>query len=133
MGASFAWAGRHASCHSHKWTIYKSRDPDDREALREGLMSSEIERFQTPGNIEDAILLVVSAGVSDFIQNTVASIERSGASDYMICIALPQDALAEVRTAVSRWVNVKYVFLEDICRADYSLIHEYHEYGTCLL
>ena len=132
MGASFAWAGRHASCHSHKWTIYKSGDPDDREALREGLMSREIERFQTPGNIEDAILLVVSAGVSDFIQNTVASIERSGASDYMICIALPQDALAEVRTAVSRWVNVKYVFLEDICRADYSLIHEYHEYGTDL-
>jgi hypothetical protein len=95
-------------------------------------MSREIERFKSPGNIEGAILLVVSHGLSDFIQNTVASIERSGASDCMICIALPQDALAEVRTAVSRWVNVKYVFLEDICHVDYSWIHEYHEYGTDL-
>jgi hypothetical protein len=83
-----------------------------------------------PDSIEDAILLVVSAGLSDFIRNTLASIERSCAAESMICIALPQAALTEVQTAVSRWVNVKYVLLEDICPADYSWIREYHEYGS---
>jgi hypothetical protein len=93
-------------------------------------MAREIERFQTPGIFEDAILLVVSAGLSDFIRNTLASIERSGAAEVMICIALPRNAFSEVQIAVSPWENVKYFFLEDIRPADYSWIREYHEYGS---
>jgi hypothetical protein len=93
-------------------------------------MSSAIEPFQGPGNIEDAVLLVVSSGLRDFIQNTLFSIERSGATENMICIALPKSALIEVSSAVSRWTNVKYILLEDICRSDYSWIRDYHEFGT---
>ena len=93
-------------------------------------MSNAIEPFQGPGNIEDAILLVVSSGLRDFIRNTLLSIERSGATENMICIALPKSALIEVRSAVSGWTNIKYFFLEDICRSDYSWIRDYHEFGT---
>jgi hypothetical protein len=90
-------------------------------------------RFQpaSNGDLEDAILLVVSCGLSEFIQNTLASIERSGAK-CRICIALSQNALAEVQAAVSRWTNVEYFFLDDICLADYSWIRigEYKDFGS---
>jgi hypothetical protein len=82
------------------------------------------------GETEDAILLVVSKGLPDFIQNTLVSIERVGLANSMICIALPQNALAEVQTAVSGFKNIKYVLLEDICGADYSSIVEYQNYGS---
>jgi hypothetical protein len=90
-----------------------------------------MDRFKTApdGDLEGAILLVVSGGLSDFIQNTLASIERSGAKNR-IYIALPQNALAEVQAAVSRWTNVEYFLLDDICRTDYSWIREYHDFGS---
>ena len=81
------------------------------------------------GDLEDAILLVVSGGLSDFIQNTLVSIERSGAKSR-IFIALPQNALAEVQAAASRWTNIEYFLLDDICHTDYSWIREYQDYGS---
>jgi hypothetical protein len=93
-------------------------------------MSRKLEPFRSPENIEDAILLVVSAGLSDFIQNTLATIERAGVTDCMICIALPANALAEVQAVASRWTMVRYILLEDICHARYSWIEDYHDIGT---
>lgn len=91
-----------------------------------------MDRLQPPGHgdAEDAILLLASKGLSDFVQNSLASIERSGSANRMICIALPKNALAEVRTAVSRFENIKYFLLEDICSADYSWIVKYQDFGS---
>jgi len=79
--------------------------------------------------MDDAILLVVSGGLSDFIQNTLFSIQRCGA-EGRICIALPENALAEVQAAVSRRIKVEYFLLEEICATDYSWIRDYHDYGS---
>jgi hypothetical protein len=82
------------------------------------------------GDREHAILLVVSKGLSDFIQNTLLSIERSSAASSGIYIAMPQNAFVEVQTAVSGLKNIKYFFLEDICETDYSWIVKYQKYGS---
>jgi len=88
--------------------------------------------FQPPdrGDKKDAILLVVSRGLSDFIQNAIVSIQRTGPASSMICIALPQNALAEVQAALSGFQDIKYFFLEDVCHADYSSIAKYQNYGS---
>jgi hypothetical protein len=79
---------------------------------------------------DDVILLVVSRGLSDFVKNTLASIEKCGTSHGNICIALPRNALAEVQAAAARWANIRFICLDEICRADYSWIVEYHNFGS---
>ena len=63
-----------------------------------------MDRFQDQANISkgEVILFVVfSKGLSDFIQNTIlSSIRRCGVTTT-ICIALPRNALAEVKAAAS--------------------------------
>jgi hypothetical protein len=93
-------------------------------------MPGAFKRFQPPARHEDAILMVVSAGLNDFVQNTLASIARAGATDCMICIAVPANAVAEVGAAVSPWSNVEYVVLDEICNADFSWIGDYHPIRT---
>jgi hypothetical protein len=79
---------------------------------------------------ESVILLVVSGGVSDFVQNTLISIRRSGAANNTVCIAAPEAALREIETAISDVDNVKYCTLEEVCRKDYSCMGKYQRYGS---
>jgi hypothetical protein len=79
---------------------------------------------------EDAILLLISPGLTDFVQNVLASIERCGVSESDICIALTQNALSDTQAAVGRWPRVRYFFLEHVCNADYSWMREYKNFGS---
>jgi Nucleotide-diphospho-sugar transferase len=74
--------------------------------------------------VEDAILLVVSKGLPDFVCNTLASIARCGAIGT-IWVALPRNALAEVTAAVAgRW-PIEHLLLDDVSATDFSWINEY--------
>jgi hypothetical protein len=90
-----------------------------------------MDRFQDQANINkgEVILFVVSKGLSDFIQNTITSIRRCGVTTT-ICIALPRNALAEVKVAASDFQNVEFVFLEEICGFDYSAMTKYFDYDS---
>jgi hypothetical protein len=79
---------------------------------------------------QETILLVVSRGLSDFIQNTLTSIERCFDERVSICLALPRNALDEVSAAVSRWPYVVYFVLDDIGQDDYSWLGGYHDHAT---
>jgi hypothetical protein len=78
----------------------------------------------------DAVLLVVSKGLSDFVYNTLATIARCGDVKARICIALQSEALEEISAASAQWPAVTYALLEDIAQGDYSWIGSYEDYGT---
>ena len=90
-----------------------------------------MEQFQNHSEIkkDEVILIVVSNGLPDFIRNAIASIRRcEGATT--ICIALPKDALAEVKVAVSGFRNVEFAVLEELWDFDYSAMTKYFHYGS---
>ena len=90
-----------------------------------------MEPFQSQAhdNKEEIILFVVSQGLPDFVQNTIASIRRSGVTTT-VCIALPKHALAEVKGATVGFQKVEYVFLEELWDFDYSAMIKYSNYGS---
>lgn len=91
-----------------------------------------MKRFEpsSRSNAEDAIVLVVSRGLPDFVRNALLSIERAGVTDCDICIAVPENALPEIEEASGGFPQVLYVPMEEASPGDYSPIVQYQLYGN---
>ena len=89
-------------------------------------------RFQPSGRSgpEDAIVLVASKGLKDFVRNSLLSIDRAGVEDCTICIAAPEDVLSEIDEASAEFQEVRYIRLEETRAADYSAMLRYQVYGN---
>jgi hypothetical protein len=89
-------------------------------------------RFQPSGRsgFEDAIVLVVSSGLPDFVRNALLTIARAGVADCAICLAVPADALPEMQAASVGFQQVCYIPLEEVRPDDYSAMVRYQNYGN---
>jgi hypothetical protein len=93
---------------------------------------ASMKRFQPSGRpgAEDAILLVVSKGLPDFVRNALLSIARAAVVDCDICLAVPENALPELQSASAGFDDVIHVPLEEVCARDYSAMMQYQIYGN---
>jgi len=88
--------------------------------------------FQSSGrsDAEDAIVLVVSKGLADFVRNALLSIRRAEVSQCDVCLAFPANALPEMEAASAGFPQVVCVPLEEVRPNDYSAIEQYENYGN---
>jgi len=89
-------------------------------------------RFQASGgpSAEDAIVLVVSSGLADFVRNALLSIQRAGVKDCVVCVASPESALPELQQASAGIADVRHIPLEEVRPDDYSPMTRYQLYGN---